>query len=230
LKIITGTSDFLPFFNKTPEMLDTRELLLDAACQLFAEHGFNKVTTRMIAQKANVNLGSIHYHFGNKEGLYFETFRIAINANSPLTIEKLLAVDPTLLNTPEGKAYAIQRLAYDYYNRHYNIPEKWKRQLIFRELFSPSPVYPKLVDEVLKYESEKMMEFYFMLVPNASPTDAFVWAHYPDTQATYYLMAEAPIAKHHGQDFVEELNRNVIKTTTRMMIMLLDLPVPEILK
>lgn len=211
-------------------MFDTRELLLDAACQLFSERGFNKVSTRMIAKKANVNLGSIHYHFGSKEKLYFETFRIAINADFPLTIEKLLANAPDLLTTPEGKAYAIQRLTYDYYNRHYNVPEKWKRQLIFREMFEPSPVYQKLVDDVLKHESEKMMDFYFMLVPDASPIDAFVWAHYPDTQATYYLIAETPIVNHRGQDFIEKLNRNVIKTTTRMMIMLLDLPVPEILK
>jgi hypothetical protein len=147
-----------------------------------------------------------------------------------LTIEKLLAIDPTLLTSPEGKAYAIQRLTYDYYNRHYNIPEKWKRQLIFRELFSPSPVYQKLVDEVLRHESEKMMDFYFMLVPNASLADAFVWAHYPDTQATFYLMAETTIANQLGQNFIEGLNRNVIKTTTRMMIMLLGLPVPEMLK
>ncbi|MDR2438639.1 MAG: TetR family transcriptional regulator [Planctomycetaceae bacterium] len=211
-------------------MADTRELLLNAACQLFAEYGFSKVTTRMIAQKANVNLGSIHYYFGSKEELYFETFRIAIDADFPLTIEKLLAVDPNLLTTPEGKAYAIQRLTYDYYNRHYNFLEKWKRQLIFREMFSPSPVYPKLVDKVLKLESDKMMEFYFMLVPNASLTEAFVWAHYPDTQATYYLMAETLIVENISLDFMAELNRNVIKTTTRMMIMLLDLPVPEMLK
>ncbi|MDR2754706.1 MAG: TetR/AcrR family transcriptional regulator [Planctomycetaceae bacterium] len=211
-------------------MTDTRELLLNAACQLFAERGFSKVTTRMIAQKANVNLGSIHYYFGNKEELYFETFRLAINADFPLTIEELLAVDPHLLTTPEGKAYAIQRLTYDYYNRHYNLLEKWKRQLIFRELFNPSPVYPKLMDKVLKLESEKMMEFYFMLVPNASLAEAYVWAHYPDTQATYYLMAETPIIEHLSQDFMEELNRNIIKTTARMMILLLDLPVPEMLK
>jgi AcrR family transcriptional regulator len=211
-------------------MAETRESLLDAACRLFAEHGFNKVSTRMIAKNADVNLGSIHYHFGNKKELYCEVFRIAINADNPLTIEKLLAMNPDLLTTPEGKAYAIQRITYDYYYRHYNIPEKWKRQLIFRELFNPSPAYQKLMDEVLKIESEKMMNFYFMLAPNASLSEAFVWAHYPDTQATYYLMAESPIVNHLGQDFMEELNRNVMKTTTRMMIMLLDLPVPEMLK
>ncbi|MDR0338538.1 MAG: TetR/AcrR family transcriptional regulator [Planctomycetaceae bacterium] len=211
-------------------MADTRELLLDAASRLFAAHGFDKVSTRMIAQEANANLGSIHYHFGSKEALYFETFRVAINADSPLTIEELLAVDPTLLTTPEGKAYAIHRLTYDYYNRHYNIPEKWKRQLILRELYHPSPVYQKLVDEILKIESQRMIDFYFMLAPNASLVDAFVWAHYPDTQATYYLKAEDPIAQYRGQEFMEKLNRNIIKFTTRMMIMSLDLPVPDLLK
>ncbi|MDR0705422.1 MAG: TetR/AcrR family transcriptional regulator [Planctomycetaceae bacterium] len=211
-------------------MADTREILLEAACRLFAEHGFDNVSTRMIAQEAKVNLGSIHYHFGSKEGLYFETFRIAINADSPLTIEKLLEVDPTLLTTPEGKSYAIHRLTYDYYNRHYNIHEKWKRQLILRELYHPSPVYQKLVDEVLKIELQRMIDFYFMLDPNASLVDAFVWASYPDTQVTYYLKAESSITQYSGQDFMDNLNRNIIKFTIRMMIMSLGLPVPNLLK
>ncbi|MDR1270830.1 MAG: TetR/AcrR family transcriptional regulator [Planctomycetaceae bacterium] len=211
-------------------MTDTRKTLLDVACRLFAEHGFDKVSTRMIAQEANVNLGSIHYHFGSKEGLYFEAFLIATNSDSPLTIEKLLAVDPKLLTTPEGKAYAIHRLTYDYYNRHFNVPEKWKRQLILRELYNPSPVYQKYVDEILKIESQRMIDFYFMLAPNASLVDAFVWAHYPDTQAIYYLKAEAPIAENRGKDFIKKLDRNIMKFTTRMMIMSLDLPIPDLLK
>jgi AcrR family transcriptional regulator len=47
-----------------------RELLLQAAIQLFAESGFDGVTVRDIAQKAGVNFSMISYHFGGKEGLY----------------------------------------------------------------------------------------------------------------------------------------------------------------
>jgi len=47
----------------------TRNAILDAAEQLFAEHGFEATTTRMLAQASNTNLAMISYHFGGKEKL-----------------------------------------------------------------------------------------------------------------------------------------------------------------
>ena len=51
----------------------TRERLLTAALDLFGRHGFDSVTTRMLAEAANVNLQAINYHFGTKRGLYIAT-------------------------------------------------------------------------------------------------------------------------------------------------------------
>jgi AcrR family transcriptional regulator len=48
--------------------------LLDAAEQLFGEHGYHGVGMRMLADEAGVNLGAATYHFGSKEALYVETF------------------------------------------------------------------------------------------------------------------------------------------------------------
>jgi len=48
---------------------DTRERLLNAAEQLFAEHGVSGTTLRALTKAANVNLAAVHYHFGGKEGL-----------------------------------------------------------------------------------------------------------------------------------------------------------------
>jgi AcrR family transcriptional regulator len=48
---------------------DTRERLLNAAEQLFAEHGISGTTLRAVTKAAKVNLAAVHYHFGNKEGL-----------------------------------------------------------------------------------------------------------------------------------------------------------------
>lgn len=209
--------------------VDTRQALLDAACKLFSEFGYNAVSTRMIADEANVNLGGIHYHFTNKESLYIEVFRKAMNADKALTIDKLLATDPKLLQTPEGKSYAILRIVFDYFDRNFIIAEEWKRKLVFREVFDHSPVHLRLVDEVLKYESEKMYEFYRMLVPNASESEVRIWSHMPDTQAVYYMVSESMLKKYFEKEFVEELCLNVMKTTTKMMILMLDLPVPAIL-
>jgi AcrR family transcriptional regulator len=49
---------------------DTRERILVAALQAFAEKGFDGATTREIAARADVNLGLLQYHFGGKPKLW----------------------------------------------------------------------------------------------------------------------------------------------------------------
>lgn len=49
--------------------LETEQKLVLAAKDIFAEYGYDKATTRMVAQKAQVNLGLISRYFGNKHGL-----------------------------------------------------------------------------------------------------------------------------------------------------------------
>ncbi|MEM9914111.1 MAG: CerR family C-terminal domain-containing protein [Planctomycetota bacterium] len=46
--------------------------LLDAALQLFAERGQDRVSLRDIATEAGATHGSIRHHFGTKENLYLE--------------------------------------------------------------------------------------------------------------------------------------------------------------
>lgn len=53
---------------------DTRQRIIDAAEQLFAEKGFNNTTMRAITGMANVNLAAVNYHFGSKEFLLQEVF------------------------------------------------------------------------------------------------------------------------------------------------------------
>lgn len=55
---------------------ETRWRLLQAATEVFAEVGYHAATTRAIASRAEVNLASIHYHFGDKAELYREVFRL----------------------------------------------------------------------------------------------------------------------------------------------------------
>ena len=50
--------------------LNAHARLLEAGVDVFGKHGFDAATTRMIAQKANVNIAAIPYYFNGKEGLY----------------------------------------------------------------------------------------------------------------------------------------------------------------
>ena len=52
---------------------DARERLIQAGIEIFAEYGFSATTTRMLADKAQVNLSAIPYYFRSKEGLYNAT-------------------------------------------------------------------------------------------------------------------------------------------------------------
>jgi len=60
----------------TPEntIENTRERLLEAATQVFAEAGYKGASTREICRLAGANSAAIHYHFGDKAALYREVF------------------------------------------------------------------------------------------------------------------------------------------------------------
>lgn len=48
---------------------DTRRRILDAAIEVFAVEGYERASTRLLAERAGVNLPAIQYYFGSKEGL-----------------------------------------------------------------------------------------------------------------------------------------------------------------
>ncbi len=55
--------------------MDTRSTILNAAVQVFAQHGFRGSTTRRIADAAAVNEVTIFRYFGSKEALLQEAIR-----------------------------------------------------------------------------------------------------------------------------------------------------------
>ena len=48
----------------------TRLRIIEAAIELFGEHGFKGASTRGIAARAGVNAPALQYYFGNKKGVY----------------------------------------------------------------------------------------------------------------------------------------------------------------
>ena len=58
----------------------TRQAILRAAVNLFAEKGFEGASVRDIVARANVNQAAINYHFERKEGLYAEVLEAALES------------------------------------------------------------------------------------------------------------------------------------------------------
>jgi AcrR family transcriptional regulator len=58
----------------------TREHLLEAAGEVFAEVGFRAATVRQICQRAGANIAAVNYHFGDKAELYQAVLRESYQA------------------------------------------------------------------------------------------------------------------------------------------------------
>ncbi len=70
--------------------MDTRSTILNAAVQVFSQHGFRGSTTRRIADAASVNEVTIFRYFGSKEALLQE----AIRGSDGNAFSSPLPVDP----------------------------------------------------------------------------------------------------------------------------------------
>ena len=83
--------------SRSPE---TRECLLEAAQHLFAAHGYHGASIRDIVGACGVSNAALYYHFGSKQGLYFEVLR-----------EYLAAVVKELQEADAGKGTSRNRLS-----------------------------------------------------------------------------------------------------------------------
>lgn len=82
----------------------TRELILDVAERLFAQHGPAGVTIRSIASEAGTNTQALNYHFGTKDRLFEEMFRRRV---SPVNAERLERLD---VCTAKGRLPSIEEV------------------------------------------------------------------------------------------------------------------------
>jgi len=59
----------------TPTPFSTKDRILGAAEELFAQFGFSGTSLRQVTSRADVNIAAVNYHFGSKENLVNEVFR-----------------------------------------------------------------------------------------------------------------------------------------------------------
>jgi AcrR family transcriptional regulator len=80
----------------------TRARILDAAAGAFAHLGFEGASTRALAEAAGVNIATLAYHFGDKQGLYEATIE--------RVYARLLAVELELDALPPVPADRVRTL------------------------------------------------------------------------------------------------------------------------
>jgi TetR/AcrR family transcriptional regulator, regulator of cefoperazone and chloramphenicol sensitivity len=124
--------------------LGTRDRILEAAGEVFAESGFRGATVRKICDRAAVNVSAIKYHFGGKEDLYSEVLRywheFAIKKYPPL-----LGVGQD--GSPEDQLRAfIRSFMFRMLDRG---KPAWFGKVMAREMAEPTRAFDRLVSEVM---------------------------------------------------------------------------------
>ena len=78
---------------------ETRTRILDAAEELFMQHGFEGTSMRLLTTKAGVNLAAVNYHFGSKHALIEAVFRRRLD---PMNAERIAALERLENPSPEA--------------------------------------------------------------------------------------------------------------------------------
>ena len=67
----------------------TKDRILYAAEELFAQQGFASTSLRQVTSRADVNIAAVNYHFGSKDNLVHEVFRRRMDVMSAQRLEAL---------------------------------------------------------------------------------------------------------------------------------------------
>jgi len=126
---------------------ETQKRLLEAAGEVFAEHGFRDATIREICRRADANVAAVSYHFGDKRELYVATLKYAHNCAGALTQHRL---DDQGL-PPEER---LRRYVRNFLQRLFASGRpSWHGRLIAREMAEPTAL-ADIVDEEIRPNSE----------------------------------------------------------------------------
>jgi AcrR family transcriptional regulator len=139
-RVITGErKDPAPAANEE----NTRDRILNAAGEIFAEYGFEGATIRAITERAEVNVAAVNYHFRDKAELYNRVVVDACSARAASRDAMAGAAD-----SPEEK---LRGLVF-HFLQYMLGPDRpdWKRRLMAREMANPTTALDELVEKNIR--------------------------------------------------------------------------------
>ena len=155
----------------------TRLALINAAGVLFAEYGIDSVTTRDIAEAANENKGSIHYHFGGKDGLLTAVLDYAAQPWKDDPMGRHLQENEGLIETQDGQDRLLGELVDLFFD---TISAKdyppWCKTLVFRVLQKENGVSAQVFSTCVSPSIGSFIKLYAKITGDDDFTRAYAWA------------------------------------------------------
>ena len=184
----------------TSSKTQTRERLLEAAENLFAEKGYAAVSVREITTAAGVHLAAVNYHFGTKKALYLDIFRLRILPRAATFKEPLEALERRGHASPEE---VVGCLAGSFLRRSFTERERTVfSRLIVWELAQPTEAFDVLIEGHIR----PMIETVARLLSGAlgrpeSPERLLYFAMSLVGQASYFTNAHQTVRRLTGREY-----------------------------
>ena len=159
---------------------ETRQRLLEAAGEVFAERGFRDATIQEICRRADANIAAVHYHFGDKEELYRAVIQYAEQCAAESSPADVAADAPAERRLRAHIESFLVRL-FD------EGQPAWLGKLMAREMFEPTPGLDVLVQEKIRVTYGRVEAIVRELVgPGASDDDVRACVHSIQGQCLFY--------------------------------------------
>jgi TetR/AcrR family transcriptional regulator len=126
--------------------VSSRDKLIEGAIKVFANYGYDKASTTLIAKKAGLSKGLIFHYFGNKDDLYVQTYKSAVRLLATQIVERIDYTEKDLLRRLRKTIELKLRLM----KRYPDI-----LTFISEAFLNPPAEHKNILDEINTFEVEK---------------------------------------------------------------------------
>ena len=170
---------------------ETRTRILNAAEELFMQHGFESTSMRLLTAKAEANLAAVNYHFGSKDALIEAVFRRRLD---PMNTGRIAELD-RLEKDAGGRTLAPEAIIRAFVGASLRMIEDSKNggrnfiRLLGRTYTDPQKHIRSLIGQLYAPAMERFKNAFERALPQM-PRDELVWRiHFMFGTLAYTLAA-----------------------------------------
>jgi AcrR family transcriptional regulator len=183
---------------------DTRQRLISAAGEVFAEHGFHAATVRDICSKAQANVAAVNYYFGDKMRLYVETVQAAHCGGPDIAKPQW----PAGISPQDKLRFFIRRWLEHFMDER---RPSWHTRLMLQEMADPTEACEKLVEAYIRPMADTLQEILRELVPHdVSLKQRWMIGFSIVGQCLFYKMNRPVAELLMGRENFQQLNLDVL--------------------